>query len=409
MHYHLDLLGGIAGDMFAAAMLDCHPEWQSELIAAVRDSGLSAQLSVEALAHNDGVLAGHRFSVHEPHDAKHGDSDHQHHHQHWREIRGLLRDSALDESVKQRAIAIFELLARAEAEVHGKAVEEVAFHEVGAWDSIVDIVCAAWLIERSGASGWSCSPIPLGRGRVDTAHGVLPIPAPATSVVLRGFPVFDDGVAGERVTPTGAAIVRYLDPRFGPRADPRVLLANGYGFGTKKFSEFSNVLRVSTFAASESPTHETLAVCQFEVDDQTAEDLAVAIEHLREADGVFDVIQSPMYGKKGRLCIHLQVLADLSCVDAVINRCLTETTTLGVRWHTVNRATLRREVQTYQVGQSTVGVKRATRPDGTLSRKAEMADLADAPGGHRAREQRRREATDRDAICDPAIRSKQGE
>ncbi len=407
MHYHLDPLGGIAGDMFAAAMLDCHREWRGELSGAIRDSGLSAELSVEAIEHNDGVLSGHRFAVHEPHRRHHGDPHHRDH-RHWRDIRALLRDSALDAAVKQRAIAVFELLAKAEAEVHGKVVEEVAFHEVGAWDSIADIVCAAWLIERSGASGWSCSPIPLGCGRIDTAHGKLPVPAPATSVLLRGYPVFDDGVVGERVTPTGAAILRYLEPQFGPRTDPMVLLAHGYGFGTREFDAFSNVLQVSKLAAREASADDTLAVCEFEVDDQTAEDLAVALEHLREADGVIDVIQVPAVGKKGRLCTHVQVLAKVSCVDAVIDRCLTETTTLGIRWHTVNRATLSRVEQSHELEQGAVRVKRATRPDGTLTRKAEMADLADVPGGHSAREQRRREATDRDAMCE-AVRSSRGE
>ncbi len=393
MHYHLDPLGGIAGDMFVAAMLDCYPAWQPELAEAIRDSRLSPALSVEAIPHNDGVLVGHRFAVHEPQQEHQGDS-HQHHH--WRDIRALLQSSRLAAAVKDRAIAIFERLAKAEAEVHGKPVDEVAFHEVGAWDSIADIVSAAWLVERSGASGWSCSPIPLGRGRIDTAHGKLPVPAPATTVLLQGYPVFDDGVPGERVTPTGAAILRHLNPQFGPRTDPTVLRAHGYGFGTKQFGEFSNVLRVSVFDTPAVAAHETVAVCQFEVDDQTAEDLAVAIEHLRAMEGVTDVIQSPVYGKKGRLCTHLQVLARVSCVEAVIDRCLIETTTLGVRWHTVHRTTLAREVNPLALAQGTVRVKRALRPDGTLTRKAEMTDLVNTQGGHRAREQRRREATDRD-------------
>ncbi len=393
MHYHLDPLGGIAGDMFAAAMLDCHPGWQPELADAIRDSRLSPALFVEAIAHNDGVLAGHRFAVHEP-EWEHQGHSHQHHQ--WRDIRALLQNSGLAAAVKERAIAIFERLAEAEAAVHGNAVDEVAFHEVGAWDSIADIVSAAWLVERSAASGWSCSPIPLGRGRIDTAHGKLPVPAPATTVLLQGYPVFDDGVPGERVTPTGAAILRHLDPQFGPRTDPTVLRGHGYGFGTKQFAEFSNVLRVSVFDAPAVAAHETVVVCQFEVDDQTAEDLAVAIEHLRAAEGVIDVIQSPVYGKKGRLCTHLQVLARVSSVDAVIDRCLIETTTLGVRWHTVHRTTLVRDEQPHALGEGTVRVKRAVRPGGTLTRKAEMADLANSQGGHRARERRRREATDRD-------------
>jgi len=398
MHYHLDPVGGIAGDMFAAAMLDYHRDWQEALTAAINDSGLSADLAVRAHAHNDGILAGHRFAVQEP---EAGEHQHAHHHRHWREIRELLSSSRLDDSVKGRAIAIFELLAEAEAEVHGKAIDAVAFHEVGAWDSIADIVSAAWLIERSRATSWSCSTIPLGRGRVASAHGQLPIPAPATSLLLRGFPVFDDGVEGERVTPTGAAILKYLQPRFGARTGPSVLLGHGYGFGTKTFPGFSNVLQVSVFDPGPAGADTgTIAVCEFEVDDQTPEDLAVALDQLRATPGVLDVLQMPVFGKKGRLGAHVQLLADIPRIDAIIDRCLIETTSLGVRWHMVNRRTLAREESSHTLTGGDVRVKRASRPDGILTHKAEMADLAGASGGHAGRERRRHEASALDASGD---------
>ena len=206
MHYHLDPVGGVAGDMFAAAMLDYHRDWKRDLERAIRDSGLAPGLEVEALEHNDGILAGHRFQVNEPSRSE------SHGHHHWCDIRDRLVVCELDTSVKERAIAIFQLLAEAEAEVHGVAIDQVTFHEVGAWDSIADIVTAAWLIERSGAASWSCSPLPLGRGRIATAHGWLSVPAPATAVLLKGFPVFDDGVTGERITPTGAAVLNISSP-----------------------------------------------------------------------------------------------------------------------------------------------------------------------------------------------------
>jgi len=398
MHYHLDPVGGVAGDMFAAAMLDYHRDWQAALIRAIHDSGLASEPGVRALEHNDGILAGHRFEVEEPsHPGKHR-------HHHWRDIRDRLGSCNLDTSVKGRAIAIFELLAEAEAGVHGGPVDEVTFHEVGAWDSIADIVAAAWLIERSGATGWSCSPLPLGRGRVASAHGSLPVPAPATLLLLREFPVFDDGVEGERVTPTGAAILKHLQPSFGARKTPGVLLGAGYGFGTKTFPEFSNVLRVSVFdPLSSHATAGSVAVCQFEVDDQTPEDLAVGLERLRELPGVLDVTQAPVFGKKGRLAMHIQVLGELSRIDAIIDRCLTETTTLGVRWHTVSRKTLVREERSHRLGGAEVSVKRASRPGGTVSRKVEMADLAGTSGGHEGREQRRREVYARDLEQNPDV------
>ena len=386
MHIHLDPIGGMAGDMFAAAMLDCNRDWQTPLYEAIRGSGLTPDLEVCALQHNDGSLTGHRFEVKQP------TSLDRHHHHRWHDIRERLHNSGLETAVKERAIAIFELLAEAEAEVHGSSVDEVTFHEVGAWDSIADIVAAAWLIERNGATTWSCSPLPLGRGRVVSAHGLLPIPAPATALLIKGFPVFDDGVEGERITPTGAAILKHLNPSFEPRMPPSVMLGRGYGFGTKTFPGFSNVLLVSLFDLQRSRAADSrVAVCEFEVDDQTPEDLAIGLERLRELPGIFDVTQAPVFGKKGRLSMRIQVLGDVSQIDAILDKCMTETTTLGVRWHTVNRATLVRDETSHALHGEQVRVKRAERPDGVRTRKVEMADLAAAPGGHAGREQRRRE------------------
>ena len=395
MHYHLDPVGGIAGDMFAAAMLDYHRDWKARLAQAVCDSGLALELKVQALEHNDGILAGHKFRVRDP---SHPES---HRHSRWGDVRDQLAGCKLDTPVKERAIAIFRLLAEAEAEVHGSSVEEVTFHEVGAWDSIADIVSAAWLIERSGASSWSCSPLPVGRGRINSAHGWLPIPAPATSVLLKGFPIFDDGVEGERITPTGAAILKHLEPSFSARMEPGVLLGCGYGFGNRSFREFSNVLMISL--SDPRPADFALGrvvVCQFEVDDQTPEDLAVGLDRLRELTGVHDVTQSPMVGKKGRISVHVQVLGQESRLETIVRHCLTETTTLGVRWHMVNRTTLERDERTHELAGDEVRVKRAARPGGTITRKVEMADLARAVGGHAGREQRRGEAHARDLSDD---------
>ena len=387
MHYHLDPIGGVAGDMFAAAMLDYHRDWKTALAQTIRDSGLASGLGVHAPEHNDGILAGHRFEVTEPRQTD------LHQHRHWRDIRHLMANCQLDAPVKQRALAIFELLAEAEAKVHGSTVEDVAFHEVGAWDSIADIITASWLIDQSRATSWSCSPIPMGRGRIPSTHGWLPVPAPATGVLLKGCPVFDDGVEGERVTPTGAAILKHLEPSFGARETPGILRGQGYGFGTKTFAGFSNVLRISAFEPVQAHSADTsVAVCQFEVDDQTPEDLAVGLDRLRELPGVLDVIQAPVFGKKGRLAMHVQVLGHISRIDAIIERCLTETTTLGVRWHMINRASLARKQHSHRLTGEEVRVKRASRPGGTVTRKVEMSDLARTPGGHSGREQRRREA-----------------
>ena len=322
----------------------------------------------------------------------------------YRDIRALLGEADLDPGVRARTLDIFARLAAAESAVHGLPVEEVSFHEVGAYDSIADVVCAAWLIEHLDAT-WSCGPLPIGRGQVETTHGRIPIPAPATVELLRGMVVDQDAHSGERVTPTGAAIVAHLAPSFEPLPGPMRLDRCGTGFGTGRLPGTSNVLRLLAFdtAADASgssgtvgpgaPTHrERIAVCEFEIDDQTGEDLALALDRLRELAGVLDVSSHAMHGKKGRLAVHVRVLARVAAVEPVLESCFRETTTLGVRWHEVSRAVLPRESTTVMVHHRPIRVKSAHRPGGTRTSKVEIDDLAPAAGGHAARERLRTSA-----------------
>ena len=413
MHIQLDPVGGIAGDMFAAAVLDAWPELEPPLVAALERAGLDAIATVERIDHSDHALTGSRFAVHEtshgngePHvhdgdEHRHGDGhrhsdghrhgashDSAHEHHLYRDIRTLLGTSNLDSGVRARALDIFARLAAAESAVHGVPVEDVSFHEVGAYDSIADIVCAAWLIERLGAE-WSCGPLPIGRGRVNTSHGRLPVPAPATVELLRGMVVDQDTHHGERITPTGAAIVSHLAPSFEPVPGPMRLDRAGTGFGTSRLPGTSNVLRLLAFEPfgeiGTSVRRERIAVCEFEIDDQTGEDLAVALDRLRDLDGVLDVSSHAMHGKKGRLAVHVRLLARIAAVEPAIESCFRETTTLGVRWHEMSRAVLARASETVMVNGRPVRVKSARRPGEMRTSKAEIDDLAPVAGGHAAR------------------------
>ena len=440
VHIHLDPVGGVAGDMFAAALLDAFPERADALAAGLAASRLHEIVTVRSEPFTDGVLRGRRFHTapasgggredetgqahHHPHEPRDGtgegvghrhdhapdgdDGEGQHHahahsdgdghghpHRRFADIRGWLGESGLAGPVAERATAIFTVLAEAEAEVHGIAVEDVTFHEVGAWDSIADVVCAAWLIDSLGAATWSSAPLPLGGGLVRTAHGMLPVPAPATALLLRGFPSRHDGVQGERVTPTGAAIVRHLEPAFDLAGLEGRIARTGHGFGTRRLPGMSNVLR----ALVVEPVHErsawreeTIGVCSFEVDDQTAEDLAVGLDRLRAAGGVLDVVQTPVFGKKGRMAASVRVLARPAVRERLIERCFAETATLGVRWQTVRRAALEREEAVADVAGEPVRIKRAHRAGGEVTVKAEMDDVASADGGRSGREERRRRA-----------------
>jgi len=383
MHIHLDPIGGIAGDMFVAALLDAWPALAEQLPPLLAQAGLPASITVQTGVQRDHGLQGTRFQVRNAAVA--------HPHVAFREIRARLANSTLPPAVSRRAIDIFALLAEAEGRVHGVTAEAVTFHEVGSWDSIADIVAAAFLIEVLAVKSWSVAPLPLGSGRIRSAHGTLPVPAPATALLLEGFVVQHDGRAGERVTPTGAAILKYLAPVSQLPSQPLTLTRGGVGFGTRRFEDLPNILRLLAFEQAAAIHADEVAVLHFEIDDQPAEDLAVGLDRLRALPAVLDVTQAPVFGKQGRLTTHIQILARPEALDTVIAHCFTETTTLGLRWQIVHRATLERRLATFTDENRSIGVKVAKRPDGAVTAKAEMRDVAQS-GGFAQRSRQRQTA-----------------
>jgi uncharacterized protein (TIGR00299 family) protein len=385
LHLHLDPLGGLAGDMFLAALLDAYPEHAEDAFAAMRAAGLPDSWQTRLVRHDDGVLSGRRVLIEGTEEETGAPPGH------FREIRTNLSAAALGPAVRERAIAIFAELAEAEATVHGLPIDDVHFHELADWDSVADIVGAAWLIEALAPASWSVGALPVGSGRIVTRHGPLPVPAPAAARLLQGFAMHDDGIAGERVTPTGAAILRQLRPE--PRLPPGVwrLVTTGSGFGTRRLSGISNVLRVVGYQQDGGwRQDQQVAVIAFEVDDQSPEELAFGLEALRAAVGVLDVIQMPAFAKKGRLATQVQVLARPERLDAVIERCFVETTTIGLRWRIEERAVLAREAVTVAAPHGEIAVKVVTRPGGKATAKAELDQVTGE--GHAARSRRRRAA-----------------
>lgn len=413
LRIRLDLLGGMAGDMFMAALLDAFPEHLEGVLQSI-SVATGAQVRCALVPFNDGVLQGHRFDVSLSGtpaeslqtDLREGDAGHSHAHAHphshghshatahrpahdhtqWSVVREGLRSAGLSEGILKHALGIFGLLADAEAKVHGIDVEEVAFHEVGAWDSIADIVGAAHLIDAVSPASWSVGAVPLGSGRVQTAHGLLPVPAPATTALLAGFLVIDDGVPGERVTPTGAAILAHLCGGQGPSSrltrEPERLRGSGIGFGTRQLPGMSNCVRVlvSEPTGSHDPTgHRQLAVVEFEVDDQSAEDLAMGLDQLRAHPHVFDVVQQAVFGKKGRMMTAIRALAAPASLDAVIDACFRETTTIGLRYHLVHGAALTRSHHEVTVEDRVLKVKVVQRPGGATA-KTESDEVRAQPG-----------------------------
>jgi pyridinium-3,5-bisthiocarboxylic acid mononucleotide nickel chelatase len=418
---HLDPLGGLSGDMFVAALVDAFPEHWPRVQSTIASLKLGEGGECRLAPHRDHAFAGRRFLVgtdrvssgpsgiqrraeaqggpsHSNEGSAHREHVHTHEHQTlhtaWADIRVRLDRSLLDGDLKKHALAIFTLLAEAEAKVHGVEVGAVTFHEVGAVDSIVDIVAAAQLISLIHADRWTSAPLPIGSGRINSAHGILPIPAPAAALLLRGLPVIDDGLPGERVTPTGAALAAYLiEPRARSSAHVFEMSRTGIGFGARTLPGVSNCLRVLAFKEATPLAHSAvagsidrrqLAVITFEVDDQSPEDLAAGLDHIRGLPEVFDVTQTSVIGKKGRMAAHIQILVSPRELDNVIVACFEETTTIGVRHQLTEGAILRRRLETVEVeGGGKLQVKIVERPGGMQSGKAEAADVASHRGNLR--------------------------
>ena len=388
-HLHLDPLGGIAGDMFVAALLDAIPEAAEAVMREIAAVGLPPGLTPTLTPGKSSSLRVLRFGVlGETGDAPPSGS--------YPEIVARLRGAGLDSETLGHARGIFRHLAEAEASVHGVAIDQVHFHEVADWDSIADIVAAASLLTGVGRATWSCGPLPKGGGSIGTQHGRIPLPAPATVALLEGFKWHDDGIPGERVTPTGAAILRHLlDDNHAP-CPPGTLIAQGSGAGTRDIEGMPNILRVLVLDPG-GVGEETVARLSFEIDDMTPEELAVALDHLRAEDGVLDAGHGIGFGKKGRARFDVRLLARVDALDRVTSRCFEETSTLGVRYRLERRRVLAREEEGIEVAGGTIRVKRASRPGGRQTAKAESDDLSPRRGLARRRKLKARtEAAARD-------------
>lgn len=296
-----------------------------------------------------------------------------------RVIRELIQTAALAEPVKQTAIRAFELLGESEAKIHNVSVEEIHFHEVGAVDAIVDIVAASAGIHALHISEWHCSPLNVGGGVVDCAHGRFPVPAPATADLLRGVPTYSAHLQQEMVTPTGAAIIRALSPAFGVQPAMRVEQI-GYGAGTRNPTDFPNVLRLSIGEAA-SDTQSSVAVLETAIDDLSPQILAHVTERAL-ALGALDVMSTAVQMKKGRMGTLLTILADDAKVAALEELLLRETSTLGVRIHHERRSILDRTYATVSTPYGDIRMKIGSRSGEVYNAAPEFEDCRAAAEQH---------------------------
>ncbi len=371
-------LGGIAGDMFVAACAALRPEHMEQCLADVRAAGLPGGVPVRF---DDVVVNGFAacaFTVGPDSGPVVPTGD-------YAKIVAQLQDSALSAPVRTVALEILRLLGEAEAAVHDKSLDHVHFHELADWDSIADIVAASSFIAAAPETRWICDPLPMGGGRVETQHGQVTVPAPAVLKLLEGYAFIDDGIGGERVTPTGAAIVRYLTEAGDAPVAGR-LTGSGFGAGTRRYPGMANVVQLVAFADAPLMQAETVSEIAFDIDDMTPEEIGVALDRLRAAPGVLDVTQTAQTGKKGRMMVLVRVLATQAMAEDVIGLCFTETSTLGVRIGDVQRRVLKREARATPDGAAKI----ATRPGGARTAKTESDDLAGVAGLGARRDQAKR-------------------
>ncbi|MBX3025891.1 nickel pincer cofactor biosynthesis protein LarC [bacterium] len=366
---YFDAFAGVSGDMTIGALLalGLDLEHVRAELAALPLQGYALR-ATPRLVH---AIAAVKFEVEiEPRQAR--EHDHSHDHRAYGEIRRMIEDSRLAPRVRETALAIFARLAEAEGRVHGVAAESVTFHEVGAVDSIVDIVGTAIGLHALGVEAVYASSLPLGTGLTRSQHGVIPVPGPATVELLRGLPVRVGDGAAELVTPTGAAIVAALVDPAQP-LPPLRIEAVGYGAGTRTLTDRPNVLRL-LLARVEAPlAGEELVEVAATIDDANPELYAHALEAVFTA-GARDAWLVPAFMKKQRPGVVLYALADAGARDAVAGAILRETTAIGLRFHTVRRAVLPRQIIDVETPYGPVRVKIATAPDGTRNIAPEYED-----------------------------------
>jgi pyridinium-3,5-bisthiocarboxylic acid mononucleotide nickel chelatase len=363
----LDPIGGVSGDMFVAALLDAFPALVEPVLEAMRRAGLPPEVKVALVKRRSGGIAAAGLAFEGALQAPSGD---------YRAFRARLEAADLSAPIRRHALCILALLAEAEAAIHAVPVDDVHFHEISDWDTQADIVGAAAIVDALGDVSWHCRPLPLGSGAVKAAHGLLPVPAPATALLLKGFAFrADDGIAGERVTPTGAAILRYLAAA-NAGVPAGKLLATGTGAGTRQLRGAPNILRVLALSAI-TQSAESILVVEFDVDDQSPEETAIALDNLRAVAGVRDVATFQGLGKKGRWLQAVRVMAEPAARDAVVEAIFSETTTLGLRLREESRVTLPRREVVVDSETGPTRVKLAERPTG-ITAKAESDDVARA-------------------------------
>ncbi len=399
---------GAAGDMLMAALLELIPD-QQRFVDKMNALGLpGVQVTAEKAVkcgvtgthmkvtvkgeeeesldahdhhHDPAHEHGHDHEHHHDHEHQHEhghdhDHDHDHHHASMASIESIIEGLPVSDGVKRHAKAVYGIIADAESQVHGRSISEIHFHEVGTMDAIADVVGVCLLMETIGAEQIIASPVHVGSGYVHCMHGILPVPAPATALILKGVPTYGGQVQGELCTPTGAALLKHFVSRFGDRPVMSTA-AVGYGMGKKDF-ERANCVRA--FLGDSQSQLEQITRLECNLDDMTGEEIGFAMEQLFSA-GARDVYTQPIGMKKSRPGIMLSVICLPDDADRIAAVMMKHTTTLGIRRQDMSRYALDRSIETVDTAYGPARVKTASGM-GVHRRKIEYDDLSSLAKKH---------------------------
>lgn len=369
---YLDLSMGAAGDMLSAALLELHPEPQCFIDGF--NAALDGKVRLIAERQSKQGIMGLHVAMDIGGEVEGEEHEHHEHHHHEHasvsKIYGIIDALPLPEKVREDAKAVYAMIAEAESAVHGQSMEQIHFHELGTMDALGDVVCVCMLMNELSPERVFASPVTVGSGTVKCAHGILPVPAPATERILRGIPYQAGECKGEMCTPTGAALVKYYVNQFCAMPVMRVE-GCGYGFGTKDFGRLN---AVRAMLGEVENQQETVIELRCNIDDMSGEELGYALERLLDA-GALDTWTQAIGMKKNRPAVMLCCLCHEEQREALLRSLFVNTTTLGVREETMNRHSLVRHSETLDTPLGAVRVKRA-EGFGVSRHKIEFDDLA---------------------------------
>ena len=372
---YLDCSMGCAGDMLTGALLELFPN-KEEVLAQLNGLGIPHVEYIAEKSVKCGVTGTHIRVLVKGEEEEEEHHHHHHHHSQMADIAHIAEHLHISEKVRKQVLDIYEIIAQAESKVHGVPVDQIHFHEVGAMDAIADITAVCYLMDRLGVEKVYASPVHVGSGQVKCAHGLLPVPAPATAHILQGVPIYGGQVAGELCTPTGGALLKYYVNQFG-NMPPMVTTAIGYGMGKKDFDR-PNCVRAMLGETQDQEGDILELSCN--LDDMTGEEIGFALEQLMD-NGALDVFTTAIGMKKSRPGIMLTVLCRPEDKETLLPLIFRHTTTLGVRENRLHRYTLDRRTETVNTPYGAVRQKIATGY-GVERKKYEYEDLAQLARGH---------------------------